>query len=90
LPLDLKIRFSAALNDTIYQVESPDGLVPADDDFQTIMRYAENNISAAIAGRGTANIVILGFPFETILDAEVRDTLMLHILGFLESRQINF
>jgi hypothetical protein len=65
-----------------YVVESPDGIVPADEKAFTILRYSENNISAGVAYRGTYKTCVLGFPFESLRTAEERDELMNAVLTF--------
>ena len=48
------------------------------------MRYAENNLIAAIAhDAGTYRTVVMGFPFETITKASQRSDLMKQVLSFL-------
>jgi hypothetical protein len=49
----------------------------------TLLRYAENNMSAGVAYRGEYGVVTFGFPFETITRAEDRDLLMNSILNYL-------
>ena len=52
------------------------------------MRYATNNQSAAVAYNGSDyRSVVMGFPFETILDAEQRHSLMEGVLDFLSSKK---
>ena len=47
------------------------------------MRYSENNLIAGTAyDAGNYRTVVIGFPFETIVDASGRDTLMKQILDF--------
>ena len=76
--------FNSTLNDSCYIVESPDGIEPADKDANTIMRYTENNLSAAVAWQGKYRTVTLGFPFEAIRSADARNKLMRQILGFFK------
>lgn len=81
-------KFSNELNDSCYVVESPDSFYPADDKKgATIMRYSENNLISGVAtDNGTHQVVVIGFPFETIADASQRDVLMKSTLNFF-SRQ---
>ena len=66
-----------------YGVESPGCISPYGRDAYIAMRYATNNQSAAVAYNGTDyRSVVMGFPFETILDKEQRDSLMKGILEF--------
>ncbi len=83
LPARTTFRFSTSENDSIYAVESPEALGPVRGG-RTLLRYAENLFSAGIGHRGTHRIVVLGFPFETVLEAGQRAVLMRAILRFLE------
>ncbi|MCC6398591.1 MAG: xanthan lyase [Bacteroidetes bacterium] len=83
LPAGTTIQFSTSVNDSIYAVESPEALRPVQGG-KTLLRYAENSFSAGIGYKGTSNIVVLGFPFETILGASQRQALMRGILRYLE------
>ena len=75
--------FCTTLNENQYAVESPDGIEPADKNAFTIMRYGQNNISAAVAHKGVYRTVVCGFPFESIISDENRDDLMNQIMRFL-------
>ncbi|GAA4833007.1 fibronectin type III domain-containing protein [Algivirga pacifica] len=77
------IQYNKALNDTIYAVESPDGIEPMTEEGRTIARYSSNSISAGIAVEGASKKVILGFPFETIQGVEVREKVMEDVLRYL-------
>lgn len=76
-------QFFNTPNSTMYHVESPDALEPADDKGFTIFRYSENNLSAGIASAGDYRTVILGFPFETLKNRTERNELMKQVLEFL-------
>lgn len=84
LGLEWKSRyiFNTELNDSVYAVESPDGLTPAGDGAFTIFRYAENNISAGVAYKGTYKVVSLGFPVETLETQQQIDCLIGEVAGF--------
>lgn len=79
--------FRTKPNPEMYVVEAPDGIEPADSAGFTIMRYSENNLSAAVAWKGNYRTVTLGFPFETIQDAAARDSLMKEVITFFTSRK---
>lgn len=80
-----KYQFCQELNDKIYCVESPDGVIPAAKGAKTIARYGENNIPAGVAADMNGyRTVVLGFPFETIDSAESRTALMSSVLQFFE------
>ena len=76
-------QFNQDFDSTIYRVESPDAIEPINQQGHTVMRYSENNLSAAVATKGTYNTYILGVPFESILSKSCRDTLMNKILTLL-------
>lgn len=81
---DSTYSFNQALNPTIYAVESPDAIEPADKHAFTVMRYSENNLSAGVAYEGDYKVFTLGFPLETITEESQRDQLMKNILFFLK------
>jgi len=77
-------QYHHELNPDCYVVESPDGIIPADEKASTIFRYSENNISAGIAYKEAYKTCVLGFPFETIRTMNERDELMKAVLNFFE------
>ena len=77
-------HFNTTFHPTIYKVEAPDALEPYGEDAITTFRYLENNSSAGIAFSGKYKTVVLGFPFETIIDKKDRDELMEQILSFFD------
>ncbi|MCK4748541.1 MAG: fibronectin type III domain-containing protein, partial [Bacteroidales bacterium] len=50
-------EFNTGLHPTVYTVEGADALEPADSTSTTLVRYRENNMSAAVAYRGNCGIV---------------------------------
>lgn len=74
------------LNPEAYVVESPDGIIPAEDNAYTIFRYSENNISAGVAYQGAYKTCILGFPFESLRTADEKEILMKAILTFFDNK----
>ena len=81
--VDKQWKFSNELNDKLYCVESPDALLPADDKTgSTILRYRENNLPAGVATARNYRTCVIGFPFETIEDANGRNEMMRGILDF--------
>ncbi|NQV16648.1 xanthan lyase [bacterium] len=69
-------EFNTKYHPSLYAAESPDAIEPADSAAATILRYGENNTSAAVAYTGSSNIIIFGFPFETILSEASRHKVM--------------
>jgi len=76
------INYNTELNDSIYAVEAPDALYPFDGS-EIIMRYSENNFGAGVGYKKDYGVVVLGFPFETILDERTRNNFMKYVLDYL-------
>ncbi len=76
--------FVHRLSRNMYAVESPDSFFPANKEKGcTFMRYKENNLAAGTAfDNGTHRTVVIGFPFETIMNPHKRAGLMKQILDF--------
>ncbi|MCW8850844.1 MAG: hypothetical protein OQJ81_12760 [Melioribacteraceae bacterium] len=79
------IKFNTELNSEIYAVEAPDAIGPINGSV-SILRYKENDTSAGILYKKEYGIIALGFPFETILDENVRNILMKNILTYFFSK----
>lgn len=75
------------LNADSYIVESPDAIEPATKDAYTVMRYAENNLSAGVAYKGDYKTCVLGFPFEAIRTEAEREALMNAVLTFFNDNK---
>jgi hypothetical protein len=69
-------EFNTVFHPSIYAAEAPEAIEPYDRQARTILRYGENNMSAAVAYQGTYSVVAFGFPFETILNPADRHNLM--------------
>ncbi len=83
--------FYNELNADCYAIESPDSFYPADSKTgSTFMRYTENNLIAGTAGRfDNYRTVVIGFPFETIVSRDKRNSLMKQILNFFDKKNDN-
>lgn len=77
-------NFNTSYHPIIYKVESPDAIEPVGEGAISAFRYKENNASAGTIFSGAYKTVILGFPFETIVDVVERNLLMKQILDFFE------
>jgi hypothetical protein len=75
-------NFNTSYNSSIYSVEAPDAIEPADKSALCALRYSENNTSAGVVYDGLYKTFILGFPFETIISEEERRNLMKDIIEF--------
>lgn len=77
-------EFHQTTNSTIYSVENPDGIQPADKFGTTFLKYADNEVPAAVAFTGKGyKVVSFGFPLETVKDERVMDTLFAESLKFI-------
>ncbi|PIQ61567.1 MAG: hypothetical protein COV99_08900 [Bacteroidetes bacterium CG12_big_fil_rev_8_21_14_0_65_60_17] len=74
--------FNTRFGQSVYRVESPDALEPVNA-AETLLRYADNNMSAATGHPGPTGVVVLGFPFETIRGEDVRRDFMRRLLFYL-------
>jgi hypothetical protein len=79
-----EFQFNTSYHPKIYTVEAPDAIEPSDSLAYTIFRYKENNMSAAVAYDGSYKVVIIGFPFETILKEESRVKIMQAVFDFFD------
>lgn len=81
------LTFSHELNELSYCVETPDGLLPAQATGAVsypFLLYSDTNIAAAVATQFTTHrAVAIGFPLETITQADSRQTIFNHILQYL-------
>lgn len=78
--------YNTLFSPDMYRVEAPDAVEPVSAGGRTFMRYIENNMSAGVLyDAGTYRAVTLGFPFETILDVDMRHSLMNTVMDFLTS-----
>ena len=81
--LNGNFEFNTVFNDTIYKVEAPDELGEVKGS-EVLLRYSENNFSAAIGYKEKYGIVSFGFPFETVNGEKNRILLMKSVLNYLE------
>ena len=81
-PRGTPFSFNTLPDERIYAVEAPDAIDPANGG-RTILRYTENQFSAAVAYKKEHAVTALGFPFEAVGDADERDRLMAALLTFL-------
>jgi len=83
LPIKNSFEFNTTLNDSIYKVEAPDELGEINGS-EVLLRYKENNFSAAVGYKDKYGVVSFGFPFETILGDNQRALIMKSVLNYLE------
>jgi len=78
-----EMSFNQSFHPTIYKVESPDAIDPIPGVSSSLLRYGDNHFSAGTYYNGNYKTVVLGFPFETIIDQQKRDALMNAVLDLL-------
>jgi hypothetical protein len=83
LPKNMQLSFNVGFRRDIYTVESPDAIIPMEGGEQ-LLRYSENQFGAAVGYRKNYSLVVMGFPFETILDPYLRTELMRGVLRYLK------
>lgn len=76
------LKYSKRSESDMYIVESPDAIEPFGDDSNQICRYKSNNKGAGITYKN--QLIILGFPFESILNEEKRILLMEEFLNYFQ------
>ena len=81
-------RFNDEYRPDRYIVESPDALKPVGAEAFAVMRYVENDRTAAVACEAQGRTFVVGFPFEAILSPTERDRLMRDALRFLLNENI--
>jgi len=80
-------RFNTGFRTDIYTVESADAIEPSNDNnAKTLIRYTENNMSGGVLVDEEQKMIILGFPFETIIGEESRDLIMKEFLNRLSEK----
>lgn len=75
-------------NDNIYNVETPDGILPASVAASTFLRYTDTNISAGVCfdGKGYRSVSI-GFPIEVIKEDTARTEIMKTVMKYFDNNQ---
>ena len=78
--------FNQQKNDYIYNVETPDGLLPASDNAFEFLRYIDTGISAGVCNVGNGyRSASIGFPIEVIKDEQDRVALLKAVLDFFST-----
>jgi hypothetical protein len=84
---DKSVKFCNTQNSVNYCIESPDGIAPASNNSQTVLRYGDSGVSAGIKYQGNGyRTVCLGFPIETLQSKDDIDAILASILTFLADR----
>lgn len=82
LPHLAVIKFNTIPNDSLYAVKAPDA-INACEGGRTLLRYTENQFSAAVGYKKEYGVVAMGFPFETILGETDRRRVLEAVLRYL-------
>ena len=79
-------QFNSGISEEIYTVESPDGIVPAGGNAQTVIRYSDSGISAAVAFEGDGyRAVSFGFPIECVSGEGDMDDIFRFCTGYFNN-----
>lgn len=81
-----QFQFNTSASSELYPVESPDAIDPLPE-AKTILRYAENRFSAGISYSGAYQLIVFGFPFESIIKESWRDRMMSAILNYFSAEK---
>ena len=81
-----RASFNTKPNPVRYCVDSPDAILPSDENSFTFMRYETSNTSAAVAYDGEYRTVTFGFPIEALTSQQQVDSLMREVIEFLLRR----
>ena len=81
-------KYCNIVNDSIYHIEAPDGIVPADNNGSVFLRYRDTDIPASVCYNGNGyKVISYGFPLETICsDFLFSDVLKASILFFIPEK----
>lgn len=78
------IQYNNQLSTHFYEVEAPDTFTPLGKTACTVLRYNDTKYPAAVISKDGASTVVMGFPFETIINRDERIALLASILRFFE------
>ena len=78
----IKLSFNQLPSEEIYSVEHPEVVTPSGTGAITALCYAGGTDTAAAAYKGDYATFVMGFPYETILDATERQALLMEILNW--------
>jgi hypothetical protein len=80
-----RLTFNTHPSASIYDVEAPDAIVPADKSAQVVFRYHDTGYPACVVSNNCSKTVVMGFPFETIVDPARRIDLMKRVIAFFNT-----
>ena len=81
----IRAQINTEYSDKMYRVESPDGIKPANWDGNTIMRYCDTGMNAAILYQGDGyKTVCFGFPLEAIANEDARFNIIMESLNYFK------
>jgi hypothetical protein len=80
-----RLQFNTHSGSDLYSVESPDAIEPSGMGAGCIYRYTSGGCSAATAYKGSAHVVVLGFPFESVSTEQMRLDLISAVMKFFNN-----
>ena len=78
----IPLRFNTHYSRFYYKVEAPGGINPAGGS-ESLLYYKNNEFSAGTGYKGRFSTVILGFPFESVIEKQDRNSLMQSVINYL-------
>lgn len=82
---NIRFQIPRGANEQTYAVPAPDCILPAEQAFP-VFCYTEGNQCAGVAYKGAYRTFVLGFPFESIVNADQRTHVMKAMLHFFEEK----
>ena len=81
---DNPMEFHNSQNSVSYCVEAPDGIAPASNAAETVLRYEDTGVSAGIRYQGNGyRAICLGFPIETLKREDDINAILSSCLNFM-------
>ena len=82
---NIRFQIPRGANEQTYAVPAPDCILPAEQAFP-VFCYTEGNQCAGVAYKGAYRTFVLGFPFESIVNADQRTHVMKAMLHFFDEK----
>lgn len=82
---NIRFQIPRGANEQTYAVPAPDCILPAEQAFP-VFCYTEGKQCAGVVYKGAYRTFVLGFPFESIVNADLRTHVMKAMLHFFEEK----
>jgi len=82
------VEFHQSLNRSVYCVENPDGIQPADKNGSVILRYSDNGVPAAVAYDAEKyRAVSFGFPLEVLKSPDALEIILHKAVEYISDKK---